>query len=213
MTHSDPLRGRARPAARSTADIAPHDAPRGLVLLAEVLHIGAMTTVAALGVVTAFGAVAAGCASLREYLDEDTVPGPRRYLTLLRAASRGAIPLLALPGLVLAVAADLLAWRAGMPGGRVLGPAALAVCLAAAVIGLRSAASWRPRPGPGRQRVRWSALLSAGAAEAASDWRGSLLIAGALAVCASLGFEIPALTPALPGLLVLAAVAVRRRAH
>jgi hypothetical protein len=203
---------------------------RGFPLLAEVLVIGAMTTFAALGVVTAFGAIAAGCASLREYLDHDTAPGPRRYLTLLRTASRGAIPLLALPVLIVVVAADLLAWRAAMPGGRIVGPAALAVALAATVVALRAAASWQPVPDPdapdrpqSRPRSQaqpqhqsqpqpWSALLSDAAAEALADWRGSLLIAGALAACAVLAFEIPALTLILPGLLTFAAVAVRQAA-
>jgi len=69
---------------------------------------GAMTTFAAFGVVTAFGAIAAGCALLHDFLEHDTAPGPRRYLSLLRAASRGAIALLALPAVA------------------VLGPAALA---------------------------------------------------------------------------------------
>ncbi|HZP50408.1 hypothetical protein [Actinocrinis sp.] len=185
---------------------------RGFTLLAEVLLIGVMTTIAALGIVTAFGALAAGCASLREYLERDVAPSPRRYLSLLRAASRGAIPLLALPVLLAVVALDLLAWRAGMPGGRVLGPAALAVSALAVVIGLRAAASWSPEPDDVRQPVRWSTLLSGAGSEAASDWRGSLLIVAALAVCATLALEIPVLALTVPGLLVFAAVAVRARA-
>lgn len=218
MTHSTPPPAPSRDAARMTASpgagqVQHGSAPHGLTLLAEVLLIGAMTTLGALGVVTAFGAIAAGCASLREYLDHDVAPGPRRYVTLLRAAARGPISLLALPALVLLVAADLLAWHAGMPGGRVLGPAALAAGLAAAVVGLRAASSWRPDPGGGHPAAQWRALLPGAAAEAAADLRGSLLLAGALAACAALAFEIPALTLVLPGLLTLAAVAVPGRAR
>lgn len=198
----------ARDAARPTARPAPGPAPHGLALLAEVLLIGAMTTFAALGVVTAFGAVAAGCVSLREYLDYDIETGPRRYFTLLGAASRGAVSLFALPTLIVVVAADLLAWHAGMPGGRILGPAALIAASAATVVGLRAAASWKPGPGGVGPTVPWRALLSSSLAQAAADWRGSLLIAGALVACAALAFEIPALVLILPGLLTLAAVAV-----
>jgi len=197
--------------ARTTGRSSPGPATRGFALLAEVLLIGAMTTFAALGVVTAFGAIAAGCSALRDFLEHDTPPGPRRYLSLLRAASRGAISLLALPAVIVVVMADLLAWHAGMPGGRVLGPAALVISLAAAVVGLRAAASWRPDPDGVHRPAPWRVLLSAAAAEAAADWRGSLLLAGALAACVALAFEIPALTLVLPGLLTLAAVAVPRR--
>lgn len=172
-----------------------------------------MTTFAALGVVTAFGAMAAGCASLHDFLEHDTAPGPRRYLSLLGAASRGAIALLALPTVVVLVTADLLAWHAGMPGGRVLGPAALAIGLAATVVGLRAAASWRPDPEGARPPAHGRALLSEAAAEAAEDWRGSLLLAGALVACAALAFEIPTLTLTVPGLLTFAAVAVHTRAR
>jgi hypothetical protein len=180
-------------------------APHRFALLAEVCVIGAMTTIAMLGVVTAFGAIAAGCASLREYLEHDTAPGPRRYFALVRTASRGAIPLLALPVLIVVAAGDLLAWHAGMPGGRVLGPAAFVLIGGALVTALRAAASWNPESSE-------VDLLSA-AREAAEDWRGSMLIAGALAACAALAFAIPALTLILPGLLTLAAVAVRARAR
>lgn len=187
--------------------------PHGFALLAEILLIGAMTIIAALGVVTAFGALAAGCVSLREYVENDRAPSPRRYLSLLRSASTGAIPLLAVPVWSAVVVADLLAWKAGMPGGPVLGPAALVLCLAAAVVGLRAAARWRPDPGDVRQPARWSALLRAAADETGSDWRGSLLIAAALATCVALSFEVPVLIVILPGLLAFAAVAVHRRAR
>lgn len=209
MTHPAPSRQALNDGARPSAGSVAH----GLSLFAEVLLIGAMTTLAALGVVTAFGAIAAGCASLREYLDHDTAPGPRRYFSLVRSASRGVIPLLALPALIILVAADLLAWHAGLPGGRVLGPAALVVGLAAAAVGLRAAASWKPEPDRLHEPVQWRDLISEASAEAAADWRGSLLIVGALVACAALAFEITALTLVLPGLLTLAAVAVHGRAR
>jgi hypothetical protein len=216
LTHSTPSQRAARATARSSRSAASPVA-HGFALLAEVLLIGAMTAFAAVGVVTAFGAIAAGCASLRDFLDHGIAPGPRRYLSLLRVASRGAVSLLALPVLLVLVAADLLAWRAGMPGGRVLGPAALVIGLAAAVVGLRAAASWRPEPEHEPDGVRrpapWTALLPEAAAETVADWRGSLLIACALAACAALALEIPMLTPVLPGLLTLSSVAVHGRAR
>ena len=106
-----------------------------------------------------------------------------------------------------------------MPGGRLLGPAALAVVLAAATVGARAAAAWRPtlHPSPHdtdslvANRPAWPRLLADAAQEAATDWRGSMLIAAAIAACAVLGVELPVLLPVLPGLLVLAAVTVRGR--
>jgi hypothetical protein len=112
-----------------------------------------------------------------------------------------------------------------MPGGRLLGPAAVAVVLAAATVAARAAATWRPTPRPPEShaeshagshvedRPAWPQILTGAAREAAADWRGSALLACALAACAVLGLELPVLLPVLPGLLALAAVTVcgRRR--
>lgn len=204
--------GQDRASTRPTVRPGSATIPHGLALFAEVLLVGVMTALATLGVVTAFGALAAGCASLREYVEQDSAPGPRRYLSLLRAASRGAIALLALPALLIVLAADVLAWHAAMPGARILGPAALAVGFAAVVVGLRAAAGWKPDHNDSGRPTQWSTLLTAAASEAATDWRGSLLIAAALAACVTLAWEIPVLTLTVPGLLVFAAVAVRARA-
>jgi hypothetical protein len=175
-------------------------------LFAEVLAVGVMVAVSCLGVVTVLGALAAGCASLREYLEHDRPVGPRRYVSLLREALRGPVVLLAPPALCVVAGLDVLAWRAGMPGGKVLGPAALAVALAALTVGVRAAAAWQGSSA-------WPDLIAESARESVADWHGTLLIAGAVVACVALGVELPVLLPVLPGLLALAAVAVRRRAR
>jgi len=206
---------RTDPTARAAAP-APAPAPHGLPLFAEVLAVGLMVAVSSLGVVTALGALAAGCTSLREYLEHERPVGPRRFAALLREALRGPVVLLAPPALAAVAGLDILAWRAGMPGGRVLGPAALAVVLAAATVGARAAAAWRPAPDPPASHPDphvapcpvWPQLLADATHEATADWRASALLAGAVAACAILGVELPVLLPVLPGLLALAAVTV-----
>ncbi|HEU5425328.1 MAG TPA: hypothetical protein VFU74_00550 [Actinocrinis sp.] len=208
---------RAAQAGREVGRAGP--ATRGFALFAEVLAVGVMIAVSSLGVCTVLGALAAGCTSLRECVEHDKPVGPRRFAGLLADALHGGpVVLLAPPALLAVTGLDLLAWRAGMPDGRVLGPAALAGALAAATIATRAAAAWRPSSagtGPGYSsapaRPTWARLLSETGREALEDWRGSALIAGALAATVVLGLDLPVLLPVLPGLLALAAVAVRGR--
>jgi hypothetical protein len=80
-----------------------------------------------------------------------------------------------------------------------LGLAALGVLL------LRGAAAWRPDRG-------WVEALRVGAATATARPGGSLMLAGALLVALLVGSRLPSLLPVLPGLLVLAVVAVDRPA-
>ncbi|HEU5331265.1 MAG TPA: hypothetical protein VFU73_00835 [Actinocrinis sp.] len=215
----DPITAPTPPTAAATPP-ATITTPRGFPLFAEVLAVGLMIAVSALGIVTALGALAAGCTSLREYLEHERPVGPRRFASLLREALSGPVVLLAPPALAVVAGLDVLAWRAGMPGGRLLGPAALAVILAAATVAARAAAAWRPTtPLPPSTRTEprvpshpaWPQLLTDAARDAAADWRGSALLAAAIATCAVLGWELPVLLPVLPGLLALAAVTTSSR--
>jgi len=178
--------------------------PSRLALLAEVLLVGVLVCVAALPVVTVLGAAGAGTLVLRELIEEDRTPRVRRFLSLLRVALREPVALLA-PVLFLLVGAfDGLALLAGLPGAVLAGPVIGLVLLFGLVSGLRAMACWRPERG-------WRMALASGTERAGRDWRGSLLLAGAVLVCGVVADQAFGFVPVLPGLLALAALAVDRR--
>ncbi|MFJ6673724.1 hypothetical protein ACIQMJ_21655 [Actinosynnema sp. NPDC091369] len=173
---------------------------RPLALLAEVLLIGVLVTVAALPVLTALPAAAAGAVLLRELVDEGRTPTARRFAALLGQAVRDPLAL-ALPAAVLVVGAlDVLALLGGLPGAAALGPVIGVALAAVVVVLLRTAARWRPGD-------RWAALV----AEPSRDWVGHAYLVVALAVVGLVVAQAPAFAVVVPGLLVLAAVAVERR--
>jgi hypothetical protein len=175
-----------------------------LVLPAEVLFIGVLVCLASLPVVTSLAAAGAGSTLLRELVAEERTPTVRRFARLtgesLRQPAALAAPLAALAVGVL----DALALMAGLPGGRVLGPAVGAGLAGLLVTGLRAAACRRPGGS-------WRTALAEAAPRAAADWPGSLLLVGALVVVGVVAVRVPAFTVVLPGLLVMAAVAVEHR--
>jgi hypothetical protein len=99
---------------------------------------------------------------------------------------------------------DALALAAGLPGGRVLGPALLTLLVFGLLCGIRGAARWRPDQS-------WRATLGSAPRMVLGDWIGSALVLGALAVLGLVVAGSPAFWLVAPGLLTLAAVAVQRR--
>ncbi|MGX7825993.1 hypothetical protein ACTG9Q_12950 [Actinokineospora sp. 24-640] len=170
---------------------------RHVALVAEVLFVGVLVSLASLPVVTSWGAAAAGAALLRELVDDGHTPTVRRFALLLGRALRDPVTW-AVPLVVVAVAAlDLLALLGGLPGATVLGPA-LGLALAALVaVSLRAAARWRPG-------ARWAVLVAPG------HWLGTVSLVAAVVVAGLVVVQAPAFAVVLPGLLVFAAVAVER---
>ncbi|MFD1151132.1 hypothetical protein ACFQ3T_28725, partial [Saccharothrix hoggarensis] len=113
---------------------------RPLALLAEVLLIGVLVSVAALPVLTAVPAFAAGAVLLRELVDDGRTPTVRRFAALLGQVVRDPVAVGA-PLAVLAVAGlDLLALLGELPGATVLGPVIGTALVAGALVLLRTAA-------------------------------------------------------------------------
>ena len=178
--------------------------PTRLALLAEVLFVGVLVCVAALPVVTVLGAAGAGSLLLRELIEDERTPRLRRFLALLRISLAEPLAWL-VPAIFLpAGALDGLALLAGVPGAAVVGPVLGLVSLLGLIAGLRAAAAWRPGRG-------WRAALAMGAERVTADWLGSLLLVGAVVVCGVVADQAFGFLPVLPGLLVLAGLAVDRR--
>ncbi|MFF3494726.1 hypothetical protein ACFYWS_25620 [Streptomyces sp. NPDC002795] len=177
---------------------------RHLELPAEVLLIGVLVSVASVPVVTSLAAAGAGAALLRELTETQKTPTVRRFFTLLAGSLRQPVVLLA-PVVALAVAGvDMLALAAGVPGGRPIGLLIGLALMFVVLVGIRSAAQWRPGNA-------WRATLADAVESVPRDFTGSVMLVGALVVLGIVAFEVPAFTPVLPGLLVLAAVAVEGR--
>ncbi len=177
---------------------------RTLALLAEVLLVGGLVCVAALFVVTALAAAAAGSVVLTEFVSEGRTPVVRRYFRLLFEALGHPVAVLAPAGLLLVGGIDVVAVLGGLPGGRAFGAVLGAVLAALLAAGLRGAAGWRP----GRS---WPEVLADAGRETVRDWRGSLALLTAIVVVAAVVGQAPAFVIVAPGLLVLAAIAVRAR--
>lgn len=173
-------------------------------LFAESLLTGVWLILAALPLVTALPAVAAGCAHLRRQLDHEP-SGLRQFLADCRAASRtgrrvtlswtAALPLLAV---------DAFLAGSGLPGGPVLLLASVTGLGLLLVLGLRTAATWRPG-------ADWDTLARAAARRTVGDASGSLLLTGGVLVVLVSAWQLPPLVAPAAGCLALAAVAVERR--
>ena len=178
--------------------------PTRLALLAEVLFVGVLVCVAALPVVTVLGAAGAGSLVLRELIEDERTPRVRRFLALLRRSLAEPVAWLAPVAFLLVAALDGLALLAGLPGAVVIGPVIGLLLLSGLIAGLRAAAAWRPGPG-------WRVALPRGAERVAGDWLGSVLLVGAVVVCGVVADQAFGFVLVLPGLLVLAGLAVDRR--
>jgi hypothetical protein len=172
-----------------------------LALLAESLLLGVLVFLAALPLVTAFVAVAAGCVLLREGIRVN----PRTYLAALVAVGRAGPAGFAVPvvvGVVLLL--DLAAVRAGVPGHRVLAAVLPILAAGLGVLALRAAAGWRPGAG-------WLTVIRTAGAAMPSDLYGTALLAGAAVVAVVVSQTFPIVTPLALGQVVLAAVAIETR--
>jgi hypothetical protein len=173
-------------------------------VFAETLLTGVWIAVGCLGVVTAPAAFAAGARHLRR-CTAHRAGGRREFVRDFRAALRGGW-LAGLAGWAAAgaVAVDVQAVRAGLPGGALFGAVGLFALIGAVVAGLRAAAVWAPGD-------TWRALLAAAARRTVLDPAGSfLLVGGAVLVGCSALLVAPLAVPAL-GAVAAAAVAVEER--
>ncbi|MGW5457953.1 hypothetical protein [Streptomyces sp. NPDC003996] len=176
----------------------------GFAVFAECLLTGVWIAVACLGVVTYPAAFAAGARHLRRRTGHQG-GGRREFAADFRAALRGGWAV-GLAGWILAALAqvDVLAVRAGLPGGPAAGAVGLFALIGLAVAGLRAAAVWAPGE-------RWRVLLAAAGRRTVRDPAGSfLLVGGAVLVVCSALLIAPLAVPVL-GAVAAAAVAVEER--
>ncbi|WP_432119886.1 hypothetical protein [Streptomyces sp. bgisy032] len=173
-------------------------------VFAETLLTGVWIAVASVGVVTYPAAFAAGVRHLRRRTAHEG-GGLREFVADFRTALRGGW-LVGLAGwlALAAVWVDVLAARAGIPGGPFAGAVGVLALIGLAVAGLRAAAVWEPG-------VRWRTLLADAGRRTVLDPAGSFLImAGPAVVVLSAWFAAPLAVPVL-GAVAAAAVAVEER--
>ena len=176
----------------------------GFALFTECLLTGVWLALAALPLVTALPATAAACAHLRRHLAHEE-GGLREFLADCRRALRtGWRFVLAWCAGMAVLALDVWLAASGLPGGAVYLPLGALGGVALLVLGLRTAAHWRPE-------ADWTALARSAARRCRSDLSGSLLLAGGLLVVAVSCWQLPPLGVLALGCLALAAVAVERR--
>ncbi|MFF8194352.1 hypothetical protein ACF05L_26630 [Streptomyces bobili] len=173
-------------------------------VFAECLLTGVWIAVACLGVVTYPAAFAAGARHLRRRTTH-RVSGLREFVVDFRAAVRGGWAVgLAGWAAAAAVWVDVLAARAGLPGGPFVGAVGILALIGLAVALLRAAALWTPDS-------TWRALLADAGRRTVLDPAGSFLVVCGLAVVAlSALFLAPLAVPVL-GAVAAAAVAVEER--
>jgi hypothetical protein len=176
-----------------------------LALFADCLIVGCLTVLAALGVVTAYPALVAGTALLRDRTVADAGVGPRTYWARLRAVARSGPAGFVVPAAGAALLGlDAVAVLAGVPGGRPLGYLLIALTAGGTVLGLRVAGVWRPGE-------RWGPVARAATLRALLDPWGDALLLGAAATAVAVVCFVPITIVLMPGMLALAAAAVERR--
>ncbi|MET7680862.1 hypothetical protein [Streptomyces sp. NPDC005423] len=173
-------------------------------VFAESLLTGVWIAVASLGVVTYPAAFAAGARHLRRCTAHEG-GGWREFVADFRAAVPGGW-VVGVAGWAAAavVRTDVLAVRAGLPGGPLVGAAVLFALVGAVVAGMRAAAVWTPGES-------WRSLWAAAGRRTVLDPAGSFLLVGGLVLvgCSAL-LVAPLAIPAL-GAVAAAAVAVEER--
>ncbi|WP_405630910.1 hypothetical protein OG933_35165 [Streptomyces sp. NBC_00016] len=173
-------------------------------VFAECLLTGVWISVACLGVVTYPAAFAAGARHLRRRTSHE-VGGGREFVADFRAAVRGGW-VVGLAGWAVAAAVwvDVLAARAGIPGGPLVGAVGILALIGLAVALLRAAAVWTP----GRT---WRALLREAGRRTVLDPAGSFLIVCGLAVVVLSAWLVAPLAVPVLGAVAAAALAVEQR--
>lgn len=193
-------------------------------LFSETILAGVVVLLLSVPLVTAPAAYAAGVAHLERHLS-----GRDDSLRSLWGNFRRALPGSWKIGITTAAAAVvivlnlLLALVGQLPGRALILPATLILAAAAAVLLLRIAGNWSggviwdgdagrksvDLPGPQQQ---WRLAYSQAKADSFRDWSGSLLLLGALFVAVVFVWMLQALFVIVPGMLILAAAAVKIRA-
>ncbi|MDT0471610.1 hypothetical protein RM863_05660 [Streptomyces sp. DSM 41014] len=173
-------------------------------VFAECLLTGVWIALACLGIVTYPAAFAAGARHLRRRTTH-RAGGWREFVADFGAAGRtGWAVGLAGWAVAGAVWVDVLAARAGLPGGPLVGAVGLFALIGSAVALLRAAAVWTPG-------ASWRGLLADAGRRTVLDPAGSFLIVCGLAVVAlSALFLAPLAVPVL-GAVAAAALAVEER--
>ncbi len=179
---------------------------RRFALFAECLTAGLLTILAALPVVTLLAALAAGCAHIRAHVDGEST-ALKSYVERLRTAYAGSWKLsLGVAAGFAVLGADALILRAGVPGGGAVAAACLAATAMLAVLTLRAAAAWSP------ERSWMPTVRAAARRSAVEDPGGSLLMVLAVGLLALITWQLPPLVVPMLGCVLMAAVAVDRRA-
>lgn len=173
-------------------------------VLAECLLTGVWIAVACLGVVTYPAAFAAGARHLRRRTAH-RAGGLREFVVDFRTAVRGGW-LVGLAGWAVAGAVwvDVLAARAGLPGGPFAGAACVFALIGTVVALLRASAVWAPG-------ATWRALLATAGRRTVLDPAGSFLVVCGLVVVALSAWFVPPLAVPVLGAVAAAAVAVEER--
>ncbi|GGX34951.1 hypothetical protein GCM10010297_65460 [Streptomyces malachitofuscus] len=173
-------------------------------VFAECLLTGVWIAVACLGVVTYPAAFAAGARHLRRRTSH-RAGGLREFTADFGAALRGGWAA-GLSGWAVAAAVwvDVLAARAGLPGGPLVGTVGVLALIGSAVALLRAAAVWTPG-------AVWRALLADAGRRTVLDPAGSFLIVCGLAVVTLSAWFVPPLAVPVLGAVAAAAVAVEER--
>ncbi|WP_309062638.1 hypothetical protein [Streptomyces sp.] len=173
-------------------------------VFAECLLTGVWIAVACLGVVTYPAAFAAGARHLRRRTTHQG-GGLREFALDFRTAVRGGW-VVGLAGWAVAGAVwvDVLAARAGLPGGPFVGAVGVFALIGAAVALLRAAAVWAPG-------AAWRVLLADAGRRTVLDPAGSFLVVCGLAVVALSAWFLPPLAAPVLGAVAAAAVAVEER--
>ncbi|MFV2018654.1 hypothetical protein [Micromonospora sp. LOL_023] len=184
--------------------------PRGVrfALFGETLLVGVLVLVGALALVTLLAALAAGCTHLRAHVDGTGSTRIGTYPARVWAATPGSWPwsLAALAAGAL-LGFDAAVVRTGqLPGGDVVAAVCLLAAVALVVVALRAAADWRPGS-------RWSDLLRAATVRAVRTDPGATALLGlAIGGLVLVTWQLIPLVVPMTGCLVLAAVALERRA-
>ena len=173
--------------------------------LADCLVVGIMVLLSFIPLVTGFAGFVAGCAILRARTRGEGKITPAAFWREFRTAVRSSVGVILIPaalGLVLVV--DLFALYAGLGENPVTWIALGVVSAVVAVLGIRTAAAWRPG-------LHWIPTVQRSFAALGEDLGGSLLLAGALGTSIALALFTPMLTIVCLGPLVLGAVAIDTR--
>lgn len=170
---------------------------------ADCLQIGMLVCVAAIPVVTAGPAFAAGCAVVSRWRDGESPPMLSTFRAEFVGQLRGGIPFtVGVVVVALMLSVDMALLSAGVPGQRLLSTALPVLSAVLAIVVLRTCAVVTGHDG------WWPALRAA--ARLSLDIRGSATLVGAVITAGVLVWMQPLMLMLVAGPLTLAAVATNR---